>query len=154
MRDSDFLPWSEMKAHLHYVAWVLFALLSLPACGSAAVLLLCVMVGEYVEPQRLLVNVAAALVLGPAAYAWRKAGERRARFCELDDSFQRHFQPGAAGDRRSRLDALIAAIETARGADRQAARVAAKRWLASHAHALSAEERALVAEHLGYLWPP
>ena len=129
-------------------------LLSLPACGSAAVLLLCVMVGEYVEPQRLLWNILAALILGPAAYAWRKAGERRARFCELDDSFQRHFQPTAAGAQRSHLEALIAAIEGARGAERQVARVAAKRWLEAHAHDLTAEERALVEEHLAYLWPP
>lgn len=154
MRDSDFLPWSEMKAHLHYVAWMLFALVSLPACGYGAVLFLCVLVGEPVEPQHLLFSVAAALILGPTAYAWRKLGERRARFGELDDSFQRHFQPADDGPRRSQLEALIAAVEGTRGLERQAARAEAKRWLRANAPALSPEERALVAEHLGYLWPP
>jgi hypothetical protein len=151
MRDSGFLTWPEMKEHMHYVAWLFFSLISFPAAGHAAVLVLCVSVGEYVDHQRLLLTVLAAAVMAPAAYAWRKFGERHCRFAEFDETIDRCLQRTGSGYSRQ-IESLVTAIERASGMERQLARNEAKQWLQVHAVELSEEERELVSEHLGYLW--
>lgn len=151
MRDTDFLTWPEMKERMHYIAWLCFTLVSFPTGGHAAILLLCVSVGEYVDQQRFLLTFLAAVTLGPLAYAWRKFGERHCRFIEFDDALDRCFRRGGAGSHLGKIQALIDAIEAARGMSRQLARNEAKAWLKVHADELSAEERELVADHLGYL---
>lgn len=150
MRDSDFLPWSEMKEHMHYIAWLLFTLVSFPLGGHAAVLVLCVYLGEYVEIHRLILTVAAAGVLVPIAYLWRKYGEKYCRFAEFDALLDRCLQRGP-GSHLARIEAFITAIDRATGMERQLARNAAKAWLQTHASDLSSEERDFAAEHLGYL---
>lgn len=151
MRDSGFLTWPEMKEHMHYLAWLCFSLVSFPAGGHAAVLVLCVSLGEYVDQQRLMVTVLAAVLLGPAAYVWRKYGERYCRFAELDETFERALRGTGVGGRLRELEVLIAAIDEAAGMERQVARNKAKQWIQAYAPEFTEEERQLVSEHLGYL---
>lgn len=151
MHDHDFLSWPEMKQHVHYIAWLLFTLISFPTGGHAAILLLCVSLGEYVEYQRLLLTLLAAVTLVPAAYAWRRYGEKHCRFAELDALLDRCLQRASASSYAAKIEALIEAVQNARGIERQLARNEAKVWLQAHAHDFSEEERDLAAEHLGYL---
>jgi hypothetical protein len=151
MRGGEFLTFPEMRERLHYVAWLAFSLLSFPLAGHAAVLVLSISLGEYVEAHRLLAVLLAALVLAPLAYGWRKYGERHCRFLELDEVLDRCLQRTSSTPHLATIEALIAEIDTASGMERQLARNQAKAWLQAHAGELGEEERELVAEHLGYL---
>lgn len=147
----DFLSWPEMRQQLHYLAWLLFTLVSFPTAGHAAILILCVCCGEYVEPQRLLLTLLGALTLAPSAYVWRKYGERHCRFAEFDEVLDRCLQRVGPHAQLGRLEAFITAIDAATGFERQLVRNEAKAWLKAHAPELSEEERAFANEHLGYL---
>lgn len=151
MRDTGFLTWSEMKEQMHYVGWLCFSLMSFPAGGHAAVLVLCGSVGEYVDQRRLLLTVLGATVVGPIAYVWRKYGERHCRFADFDETLDRCLQRAGATSYTAKIEGLIDAIEKASGMERQLRRNEAKRWIEEHEAALSGEEHELVAEYLGYL---
>lgn len=143
--------WPEMKQRAHYLGWLAVAVATATLLGLTIDLLVVALTGGNVGTG-LIPLLYLSVIVPPYVYAWRKHGEQCCHFLELEHAMEESFHapPGRTAHFLELLR-LMERIEQGRGMERQLVRNETKAWLLAHAEQLSREERAYVADHLGYL---